>query len=103
MSQINFDDLERPKYENKELTDNDLQIIYAFCRFDYYGRLLDDLEKRGIFRKLLFDNTADLPDVANTFKDLNHPVTQKVAQVAEETEGDYAKLLRRVTTMYHEL
>lgn len=97
MSQMNFDDGERPKYENKELTDNDLLIIYAFCRFEYYGRQLDDFEKRGIFRKLFFKDTADLPE------DLNHPVTQKVAQVAEETEDDSDELLRRITTMYHEL
>lgn len=100
MSQMNFDDLERPKYENKELTDNDLLIIYAFCRFEYYGRQLDDFEKRGIFRKLFFKDTADLPDVADTFKDLNHPVTQTVAQVAEEDSDD---LRRRVTLMYKAL
>ena len=103
MSQMNFDDGERPKYENKELTDNDLLIIYAFCRFDYYERQLDDFEKRSIFRRLLFNDTADLPDVANTFKDLNHPVTQKVAQVAEKTKVDSDELRRRVTLMYHAL
>lgn len=100
---MNFDDGERPRYKDEELTDDELKMIYAFCRFDYYGRQLDDFEKRSIFRQLFFDNSADLPDVANTFEDLNHPVTKKVAQVAEKTKFDSDDLRRRVTLMYEKL
>ena len=98
---IKFDDGEKPEYDNEELTDNDLLIMYTCCRtYDYHGHKLDDYEKRGIFRMLLFKDTAEIPDVADTFKNPDDPVTQKVAKVAKRSREE---LHRRVTEMYREL
>ena len=104
MNQIEFDDGERPKYNNEELTDNDLLILYACCcTYGYFGHELDDYEKRGIFRILLYKDTAEIPDVANTFKNPDDPVTEKVAEVAEQSDDFLDELHRRVTGMYHKL